>query len=500
MLQHNITRDTTLLNEVKLVIDTGEYLYRFSSDYRSTTTPLGKFSDVINITLPNGGIDRVSKIRVDKINIPFTKNINNNNLKFSLFEERIFYAPIKEYIIPTLPKYDGSGDVINFIDNIVTAYDTDPIYITGGSYMKIYTDIVPNKIVIQVINNDASRYNKKLNLAATNLTYSLGFTSTSEFKYIGFGYSTANRTDQFEINDSNNSFVITNDFEVLPDITITVPNATYNVYTLGFALAKLGIEYKYYAETGGVTINHFYRRFVLNPTPLTILMGFQSTTYTERTVISTKNYDETFINNRIAVDYTSLQINSNTYTIPVGNYTIQEIIVLLNAQNLYDNTVDPPYPEFQFSYSSSTNKVSIVNLRELNGDLIPDPTLYIYGSGLAQLLGLNYTTRAFIESDNASAVDGIYYTFPNNVALNPKYYTVNSNYLTQFRETNTIKYPQLNTYNDNILYNTLGLSSEIYLSRKIKLETFDLFLANNKGELVSLRDDNIIITLTLTIS
>jgi len=499
MLQHNISRDTTLSNEVKLIIDTTDSLYR----YNALDPPsIDRFSDIVNITLPNGGIDRVSKIKVDKITVPFTQNINDNNLKFTLFEDDEFSTTLrKDYIIPTLPKYDGSGNVINFIDNIVSTYDADPIYTLDYNYMQIHTDIIPNKLLIRIIESDNSRDDIKLYMAVTNLTYNLGFNEVAVFKHMAMGKTDKNRTDQFEINDSNNSFVITDEFEVLPDITITVPNATYDVYTLGFALAKLGIEYKYYTETGGFTISYKSRRFFIYSTPLTVLMGVTGLGANAiRTTIAMRNYDESFVNNKIAVDYTRLQINSNTYSVPVGNHTPQEVVDILNTQNLYNNTIDPPYPEFQFSYSSITNKVSIVNLRELNGDLIPDPTMYIYGSGLAQLLGLDHTIPEYIESDNASAPNGIYYTFPKITTFTPKYYTVNSNYLKLFRETNTIKYLQYNPYNDNILSTTLDSDIEIFLSRKIKLETFDLFLTNDKGELVSLRDDSLVILLTLTIS
>ena len=63
-------------------------LYR---NKNSDNPDINKFSDIVNVTLPNGGIKRVSKIKIDKIIPPLVNNITDKNRTYTLIVDGITY-------------------------------------------------------------------------------------------------------------------------------------------------------------------------------------------------------------------------------------------------------------------------------------------------------------------------------------------------------------------------------------------------------------------------
>jgi len=63
-------------------------LYR---NKNSDNPDINKFSDIVNVTLPNGGIKRVSKTKIDKIIPPLVNNITDKNRTYTLIVDGITY-------------------------------------------------------------------------------------------------------------------------------------------------------------------------------------------------------------------------------------------------------------------------------------------------------------------------------------------------------------------------------------------------------------------------
>jgi len=203
-------------------------------------------------------------------------------------------------------------------------------------------------------------------------------------------------------------------------------------------------------------------------------------------------------NHLVIVGESGTSITQIEYIISNGNYSLTQIIDELNTQHLYNNGIDPPYPEFQFSYSSSINKVIITNLRTTNGDGDIYDSIGVGATGLAKLLGINFSVFQYF-AGNFGPANSLTYTFPKAPVINSKYLALNSNLFNIIRETRTIK-PISTSFDDAYISNTLDDPTEIFLSRKTDIETFDIFLTNDRDEIISLREDNMMIIMTFTVS
>jgi len=511
MLQHNLSRDSSLSNEVKLIIDTSDLLYR---NKNSDNTNVNKFSDIVNVTLPNGGIKRVSKVKIDNISEPLIYNITNSNRTYTILADGIEY----DYIVSV--GTSGRGGSYFALDPFRSVYNNNPDNkAIPNSTMNARYDLLVNKISIEISTAGfdlPSAAPPVLFLALSNLTYGLGFRKVAQFEHVIFGYDSM--PEEFIISEElNNNRILINSVDapnyIEKQVYITVPDATYDIYTLINVLRRQNLIVVLNGGRNNVRATYVNNDNVSLPFEIVNLGSLDSlldlSGRSKYIVLAEKDYDADYYFSRLIVDYTVLSVvgftspirTFNTYNLSEGKYTITQIIDELNTQRLYNNGVDPPYPEFQFSYSMNTNRVTVVNQRAINGDGdLYEGGIAVAASGLAKLLGTDFDTYQTLANRPPEEQENtISYLFPKAPIINTKFTALNSNFFNIVRETRTIK-PITSAFDDAIIYNTVDNSIEVYLSRKTNIETFDIFLTNDRDEILSLRDDNLVISMTFIVS
>lgn len=508
MLQHNISRNSVLQNKVHVLLTNKELLYREPGPEANFNPE--RFSDIFNVKLKKE-IKRVNKIRINNLILPNIYNISDDNRSFTLLDGNTQ----KTYKLLTIPPYvgeprfDENGDLITDAVFSLTAFDLsyglDPII--PNTTMLVKNNILFNKIAIQItdVNNIENPIEKNITMTVNNLTYNLGFLKSQEF--IQSIISKDPPIYNFIIDDSNNTLIFEVKYldKLTPDIIeVKIPNATYDIYTLINVLKNKNVYMTYDENTKLIIMSYGDNLiFKLQDSNLKDLLGFESGTIkSEYLIKSDTTVDLDYWYTTIFVDYTKLDFGSFTYNIDVGKYTIEEIIDILNNQNFFDDN-GTQVPMLEFSYSKNTNRVKIVDKEfEITG--LPLSPRSFNASGLGVLLGLDYKLD-YILGSFSSIVGREWqgeYIFPKAPVLDSKYYTVRSNAISLLREEKFINYIDSSLLSEDIIYTTLtpNTDDEIFLSRKSNIKDFDIYITNDRGELISLKQDSFAILMTFYIS
>lgn len=534
MLQHNISRNSTLINDINLTIDTKDLQYK-DGNY-------GNFNiENINSVLFyefDEEIDRINKITIEEIILP---DINDDNKNIIELKQKVSWDVtmisntnsvniIRSFMEP-VEFVPNSDEKTTFIDAMERYTEFNPISKYNEFQYRLYDvcevllDLIPGKVILRLTGPNSTEPLReefeKFYMRLTTLTYHLGYRTNVPFK-TGYISEELSEVANIIIDESNNKLFMTvidhNDklrnMQETVDIVITIPYATYDIYTLSRQLSKNGITFIYNSiskkaifiyEPSNETVKiegklpRHFSTYTLNGSPLQNILGLENvrnhsfisipdTSYNEEAFLSTlfRKYRNNYIEN----------VNYN-YELPTNLYTIDTII---NALNDYEGN-DPYtykyddngilYPKIEFSYDNLRNRVIASSKKysdfigsEQNSLLRHSALLYILGSDTL----LNSWLGIEVQQDPIET-----YIFPNAPRINTQYYNLHSSVI-----TNITKFkPQIINYFDNIIANTLSATTEIYLSKKSKLKKIDLFITNDKGDIYDLFKNRIIIKLKI---
>lgn len=494
MLQHNISRDSTLKTKVSVLIDADTFDLK-----NNPKDPILDNSNSLEVIFENS-LDRVSKINIDEFYHPKIYNVNRHNTEFTLSTE----TDERNYIIEI-------GDLSQTIQSIETEYLNNPLDGLIFPEFPISFDVKTDydtpgkeKLLFEIGGVVPS---PEITLRLGNLSKLLGydFTKKSIKGWIS-DVSSIDLTQNIVISEGlgNNEFKYM-EFNLLGSIekVIKIPDATYDIYTLGNILKKSGINVIY-----GNSQNKYIIFSIDTPigalivsNPFSDIFNFVNDQPTKYLLEADESYKEASREQKIALrlDYTVLTISQGTtydFVIEPGYYTEQTLLDSLNSQ----------FPaNWVFSYSEITGRFTITPTDLVN--------LWNYTGGLRFLLGDNLISLGdFLQGE---------YTFPRGSQLNIPYININSIEISRLLEERTkvlnrigqtfdVRGRSLESNNSAVSSNVIFTKfqnqlsqrdqNELYLSRKENIKMFDLYFTNHLDEIIDFNNNSVKILMTFTIS
>lgn len=480
MLQHNISRNTTLSNEVPLLINSNKLDLR-NVDISAKETSSSSFNVILEKPL-----ERVSKIQLKKINLPEIYNINKEDIKLTLFSTSAQALDFSEETYE-FPIIRNTNPIPSLKSRIEDAYNSETL--PGLINLEIFTDLFDSKFCF-VWNISNIPLPREVSIKFNEFSSNLGFNKrTTSFN--GWISPVINQ-EEFIISEElgNNEFKYTEFGTLSPNpkmYTVIIPDAKYDIYTLLNVLKRNGVNGTF-TDTKRLILKVDIEA-TINQTGFSDLFG-----YTDNQIITFICVPERKINinerDESCLDYTELYIVKGRgqyyFNIEEGCWGIDSLIEELNTQNPQFITVTPggteiPGPPiFQFSYSKITKKVCIES----------DGTFEIYSGGLACLLGLDFVISKTFATDK--------FLFPRPHQLETPYITVRSRELTRIREKDTLTFVD---YERNIIFVDWDLENqEIYLSRKEKIDSFDLYFTNHRNEIINFNGEPVYLYMNFIIT
>lgn len=510
-MEHHLTRDNTIKSGVIVPV----------SSIQSSTTTRGLISEdsssgfVYKLVSP---VRRVSSIDIARVAIPNTfYNVNDDQVRIDWYLENS--PPSFDYSsIVTKPSISIDSGLYNIAD-LITDINASATSIAADTTVPImnftWNEMYTNKVLITAEQNTGvTEPYMDMTLLFNSLMADLGFNTTPVGRLGFVSTSTLGLTFPFTINDTNNTMTVRRSVNA-NDLDITIPNGEYpTIQTLVSVFNKaLNVASETADDTDYVGYAPFdYAELVYSTTHdkvilyittqgasnsalyasitsgLATLFKFASApTYTIGVNVS----KSIFVADR-PVNYTDdepLQLikyseykktSSTTYTIPVGQYTTEEIITALNTANGGDFlSLDPV-----------TKKVTT-----------SEPFGFVYSSGLAILLGHNVYNPDTIYFDPSLTI----YTYINTPNLYTKFIYINSREISRIRvedahgdlETQTTIVESINNPLATDVMNYAHNKTRINLSRKETISFLDFFCTDDNGKVINFNGGVVAMTLHL---
>lgn len=143
MLQHNISRDTVLKDQISLIINS-DHLDIADTTISLTTSSSNSF--IVNIE----DIDRVTKLSVDNIKIPPFYNVHRNNVTLKLGSNSSvgLATELINMIVPDLELSNAADPIASIKQNIEQSYADLSRKLSGLPSVNVNIDVLENKMIM----------------------------------------------------------------------------------------------------------------------------------------------------------------------------------------------------------------------------------------------------------------------------------------------------------------------------------------------------------------
>jgi hypothetical protein len=445
-------------------------------------------SESFVVSLPKP-ISRCTSIELSNYTIPSTNyNITDDGIKIDFTYNGVSVVYDTVIINQSILIGDGIYDVNSLITEINSNYTANPmgLLLVNFSYDTIYE----NKVFCIIDEPGITKTDGFLKFS--NLLYNLGFNSLGK-GFLSIVSSSSLNMNEYTVNGTNDEFILYNN-ELSETLILKLKHATYTLYSIAYELYRIMRQYQI-----GVTVSYIkYSKVLLlkfnseNNHVISVLSSqfsidmkivgkckLYSFADREITYNLTDNRFRAFDYSTIVIDVFQPTTSSLYIKIPNGYYNIDEICTeittLLSAAASFS---------IIFQYNTLTKKVDITFPNSTYNDN------YIYPTGLSLMLGHHLYNSQY------------YMDYIGSLLNTPSIY---SNYFNIKSKTLSILSTQLSGSDyliwqvPNVVLNndTQSNKYKLLLSKKENLQEFDIYITNDKDEIVELNGGNVSLSLII---